>query len=83
MFKNGQTYIKNLAVWTPQDFWCMFDQSMTLCMDGLRGLNSISWDRENIGPFFVLDSLHRFPGKCVPIIQFHHIIYKNNNLLCK
>ena len=30
ILKNGQTYLKNLAVWTPQGFWSMFGYFSTL-----------------------------------------------------
>ena len=36
MLKNGQTYFKNLAVSTPQDFKNMFGHFLTLCMKGLN-----------------------------------------------
>ena len=35
MLKNGQTYFKNLAVFTPQDFYSMFGHFSTLCNKGL------------------------------------------------
>ena len=35
MLKNGQTYFKNLAVFTPQDFKSMFGHFSTLCNKGL------------------------------------------------
>ena len=35
MLKNGQTYVKNLAVFTPQDFQSIFDHFSTLSMKGL------------------------------------------------
>ena len=40
MLKNGQTYIKNIAVFTPQDFKSMFGHFSTLCNKGLR---QIEW----------------------------------------
>ena len=36
MLKNGQTYFKNLAVWTPQDFLNMFNHYSTLCMKEIK-----------------------------------------------
>ena len=36
MLKNGQTYFKNLAVWTPQDFESMFGHFSTLWNEGLK-----------------------------------------------
>ena len=36
MLKNGQTYFKNLAVSTPQDFKSMFGHFSILCMKGLN-----------------------------------------------
>ena len=33
--KNGQTYFKNLASFTPPNFKSMFDHFSTLCMKGL------------------------------------------------
>ena len=36
MLKNGQTYFKNLAVFTAQDFQSMFDHFSASCMKGLR-----------------------------------------------
>ena len=38
---NGQTYFKNLAAFTPQDFKSMFGHFTTLCMKGLIHLNSM------------------------------------------
>ena len=35
ILQNGQTYFKNLAVWTPQDFQSMFDYFATLSNKGL------------------------------------------------
>ena len=35
MLNNGQTYFRNLAVFTPQDFQSMFGHFTTLCMKGL------------------------------------------------
>ena len=35
VLKNGQTYFKNLAVWTPQDFQSMFGHFSTLWNKGL------------------------------------------------
>ena len=42
MLKNGQTYFKNFAVFTPQDFKAMFGYFSTLCMKGLIISFSIS-----------------------------------------
>ena len=36
MLQNSQTYFKNLAVFTPQDFKSMFDHFTTLCTKGLK-----------------------------------------------
>ena len=36
MLQNGQTYFKNLTVFTPQDFWSMFDHFATLWNKGLN-----------------------------------------------
>ena len=35
MLKNGQTYFKNLVVFTTQDFHSMLGHFSTLCMKGL------------------------------------------------
>ena len=35
MFKNGQTYFKNLAVFTLQDFKSIFDHFLSLWIKGL------------------------------------------------
>ena len=35
MLKNGQTYFKNLAVFTPHNFKSMFGHFSTLCNKGL------------------------------------------------
>ena len=35
MLQNGQTYFKNLVVFTAQDFSDMFDHFTTLCMKEL------------------------------------------------
>ena len=34
--ENGETYFKNLAVFTPQDFKIMVGHYTTLCMKGLK-----------------------------------------------
>ena len=39
MLHNGQTYFKNLAWWTPQDFKSMFGHFTTLYMKGLTHFN--------------------------------------------
>ena len=39
IMKNGQTYFRNLAVFTPQDFYSMFDRFSTLCIKGLKQIN--------------------------------------------
>ena len=36
ILKIGQTYFKNLAVFTPQDLWSMFSQFSTFSMKGLK-----------------------------------------------
>ena len=36
MLKNGQTYFKNLLVFTPQDIKIMFNYFSTLFMKGLK-----------------------------------------------
>ena len=36
MLKNGQTYFKNLAVFTPQDFKSLFGYFSTLWNKGLK-----------------------------------------------
>ena len=36
MLKNGQTYFKNLTVFTPQDSYSIFGHFSTLCMKGLK-----------------------------------------------
>ena len=40
MLKNGQTYFKNFAVFTPQDFKSMFGHFSTLCNKGLNRQNT-------------------------------------------
>ena len=42
MLKNGQTYFKNLAVFTPQDFKSMFGHFSTLCNKGLSSDNLLT-----------------------------------------
>ena len=41
MLKNGQTYFKNLAVFTPQDFSSMLGHFSTLCNKGLSNTNNV------------------------------------------
>ena len=36
MMKNGKKYSKNPAVFTPQDFYNMFDHFLSLCMSRLK-----------------------------------------------
>ena len=42
MLKNGLTYVKNLAVFIPQDFKSIFDHFPTLFIKGLTQFVSIS-----------------------------------------
>ena len=59
MLKNGQTYFKNLVVFTPQDFKSMFEHFSTSCMKGLKGYNfkkyltRTSIDKKNLAYLFV------------------------------
>ena len=46
MFKNGQTYFKNHAVFTPQHFQSIFDHLSTY-MKGLRRKNLGNSDKHN------------------------------------
>ena len=51
MLQNGQTYFKNLAVWTSQEF--MFGHFTILCMKELSILNYISGKFINIYYYFL------------------------------
>ena len=42
MLKNGQTYFRNLTVWTTQDFKSTFDHFSALCIKEIR-IQDISW----------------------------------------
>ena len=62
MLKNGQTYFKNLAVFTPQDFQSMFGHFSTLGMKGLSVRLSITETATKfsfLNPFNPL--MHYFP----------------------
>ena len=45
ILQNGQTFFKNLAVWTPQDFWSMFGHFTTLCVEGLTHSSLICFEK--------------------------------------
>ena len=57
MVKNGQTYYKNLAVFTPQDFYSMFGHFSTLFMKGLMFQIPSDWD---LTPRFLMLRLNFF-----------------------
>ena len=44
IWKNGQTYFKNLAVFTPQNLLSMFGHFSKLCMRRLIWVPNISWE---------------------------------------
>ena len=57
MFKNGQTYFKNLPVFTKQDFQSLFGHFSTLCIKVLMTIpNTIFWSElQNVWQYLVLD----------------------------
>ena len=48
MLYNGQTYFKDLAVFTPQDFKSMFSHFTTLCMKGLTRLTGVTHTKQTV-----------------------------------
>ena len=48
MLKNGQTYFKNLAVFTPQDFKSMFGHFSILCNKGFNKIAELHSNLEGL-----------------------------------
>ena len=52
MLKNGQTYVRNLVLWTTQDFFSIFVHFSTLCLKGLKSKGAVNAGVSWTGPYF-------------------------------